>query len=66
MALAFRYEYKMSDSWICPIEEYATQSAAMAAVCRFVNQSIDARIVQDDEVVGTFDEIKDFCGGQSR
>ena len=64
--MAFKYEYKMSDSWICPIEEYATESAAMAAVCRFVNQSIDAHVVQDDgQVVRTFDEIKDFCGDRS-
>ena len=63
--MAFNYEYKMSDTWICPIEEYATESAAMAAVCRFVNQSIDARIVQDRQVVRTFDEIKAFCGDRS-
>jgi hypothetical protein len=63
--MAFKYEYKMTDAWICPIEEYATESAAMAAVCRFVNQSIDARIVQDRQIVRTFDEIKAFCGDRS-
>ena len=63
--MAFKYEYKMSNSWICPIEEYATESAAMAAVCRFVNQSIDARVVHDRQVVRTFDEIKAFCGDRS-
>jgi hypothetical protein len=64
-AMAFRYEYKMpGGSWAGPIEEYATESAAMAAVCRFLNQSIDARIVRDRVIVRSFDEIKAFCGGR--
>ncbi len=59
--MAFKYEYKMTNSWASPIEEYATEFAAMAAACRFLNQSVDARILRDGVIVRSFDDIKRFC-----
>jgi hypothetical protein len=67
--VAFKYECRMNGSWASPIEEYATEGDAMAAVCRLLDQNLatDARIVLEPErsVVRTFEQIEAFCQRRS-